>query len=679
MKPVLNKIILMDFKGVKGMKEIKLGNTVQILGRNAAGKSTVMDAHLWLWIDKDSSLKSNPEIYPDDGRECIPTIEEEWEINGIKLIVSKMQKKKIGKPNENGISKVSFTNTYSINGVPKTERDFKKDLIERGFDFDNFLLISHIEGSVYRKNSDMRNKLFDMASKKTDLEIALLIDGCKDVAKLLENYRVAEITAMSKASKKKAEEQLSAIPNQIIGLEKAKIDMDIASLVIRRDAIKNEILELDNMTLNSEKSEIDVLKMDEQEKKLREFKKRKSEIEEAAKTVLNEMRTEINSKIYCLTEKENQLKSDFKFVELNLNTIKKEINLYDKELKKAREDYIVCSELGYDETHLQKIESEEFNEESLICPTCGQLYSDDMKLKMREAFEQSKKKRIEQELFLKKLFEEDKDKKLDEITKNGTITNEKIRNAKAEKIVIEQKIVDIKQEIIAISEEIKRLNQELEKIPKNIDLSNNNEYQVVCKEIEKLKEEWKERSNVSDFRKKKKTERNEKQKEFETILSEISKAENNIRIDKQISELEQKKLGHGQAKADSEKILYQLSLLEKTKNEILSEEINKNFEIVRWKLFDYLKNGEYKECCIPEVYDDAKKEWRQIGTSANTALEIRGKLDIIRGFQNFYGFYPPVFVDNAESLDTENTKKIQMDCQMIFLKVSDSDFKVKEI
>ena len=46
-------------------------------------------------------------------------------MDGKEITIAKMQKRKVGKPDANGISKVTLTNTYEINSVPKTERDFK--------------------------------------------------------------------------------------------------------------------------------------------------------------------------------------------------------------------------------------------------------------------------------------------------------------------------------------------------------------------------------------------------------------------------------------------------------------------------------------------------------------------------------------------------------------------------
>ena len=113
------------------------------------------------------------------------------------------------------------------------------------------------------------------------------------------------------------------------------------------------------------------------------------------------------------------------------------------------------------------------------------------------------------------------------------------------------------------------------------------------------------------------------------------------------------------------------------RNELLTEEINEHFGIVSFKLFDYQKNGEYKETCIPEVKDG--NEWKVIGLEANTALSTLGKLDILDGLQKFYGQNLPVFIDFAAELDEKSMGKIQTEMQLIFLVVNNADLEVKGV
>ena len=92
--------------------------------------------------------------------------------------------------------------------------------------------------------------------------------------------------------------------------------------------------------------------------------------------------------------------------------------------------------------------------------------------------------------------------------------------------------------------------------------------------------------------------------QLKDVEAKISQLQNNVNIDEKIAELQALTLEYEQSKADAEKILYQVDLVNKKKNELCEEEINKNFTMVKFKLFDYQKNGEYKESCIPMSLDN---------------------------------------------------------------------------
>ena len=189
MKAILESLHLENFKGTKD-KTYEFGKTTRLSGMNRIGKTTIATAWFWLLADKNYELVSNPNIRPDDVEECVPTVTAGLDVDGKKITIAKMQKRKVGKPDANGISKVTLTNTYEINSVPKTERDFKADLEELGLSFDNFLVCSHPDVftkdlSQKNKQDNMRKYLFAMSHSKTNIEIAHMNKDTADVAKLL--------------------------------------------------------------------------------------------------------------------------------------------------------------------------------------------------------------------------------------------------------------------------------------------------------------------------------------------------------------------------------------------------------------------------------------------------------------------------------------------------------------
>jgi hypothetical protein len=80
---------------------------------------------------------------------------------------------------------------------------------------------------------------------------------------------------------------------------------------------------------------------------------------------------------------------------------------------------------------------------------------------------------------------------------------------------------------------------------------------------------------------------------------------------------------------------------------------------VKFKLFDYTIDGNEIETCIPLV------NGIPYGV-ANNAGQVNAGLDIIKTLQRFYGIQLPIFCDEAESVNHYT----EMDCQMIFLKVT---------
>ena len=65
MKLTLKSIKLENFKGIKDL-ELSFSNKSKILGRNASGKTTIVDAFLWLLFNKNSVYSEKFDLRPID-------------------------------------------------------------------------------------------------------------------------------------------------------------------------------------------------------------------------------------------------------------------------------------------------------------------------------------------------------------------------------------------------------------------------------------------------------------------------------------------------------------------------------------------------------------------------------------------------------------------------------------
>lgn len=683
MRMILKSLHMENFKGVKD-KTYEFGKTTRVSGMNRRGKTTIGAAWYWLTSDKNYELVSNPNIRPDNIEDCIPTVTADVDVDGKEITLSKMQKRKVGKPDKNGVSKVTITNTYEINSVPKTERDFKAYLEELGFEFDKFLICSHPnvftkDLSLKKKQDEMRKYLFTMASEKTDLEIAQMDKETADVAKLLESYKFEEIEAMNNASKKKAVEQLDAIPNQIIGLEKAKVDVNVAEQELAKADLTRRIAECDKKIAGADHS------LDELRDKEMRLQLDISGITQTMNRELSNRRYEIDADLRGCEDELKHLEQTISLKENQIVGNEKAITDADAERKKIGEKYNAEYAKAFDEAPYLFDEFKwVFDENSTVCSLCGQKLPEDKIEQLKADFESRKEKAkadAEEKLKAKRFkFDTDKKVELNRLNTIGTEKKELITELTKKNADLNTEIDALKkqeQDVITKKEE---LSKQLSDIPSEADYTQNEDYvklkaerDKVLADIEKLESDGADKI-VTDL----KVEKADLQSQLDEVNKIIAQAENNVQIDDKIADMQHKQNEYGQAKADAERILYQLKEVSKRKNKLLVEEINQHFGIVRWKLFDFQKNGEYKEVCIPTVLDEETGIYKVFGDTTNTGREIEAKIDICNSFQKFFNMYVPIFLDGAESINDEYVPAV--DTQLILLTVSeDKQLKVEGV
>lgn len=673
-KVEVREIRLTDFKGQQE-KKIEFGHRTVVSGKNGCGKTTLADAFMWVFCDKDYSLKSNPDIRPDDGRECLPRADIDLVIDGKPVSVAKFQKRTESKPKDSKPGKVALSNKYEINGVPKAERDFKADLKERGFDFDNFLMLSHMEIFADLKDADARKILFSMSdgAGKSDLEIAKTVPDCAELVPLLETYKADEIKAMNSATLKKAEEQLKAIPNQIIGMEQSKVDTDVAELELQKNALQEQISDLEKQISQAGNEKAGEIKAE-----LAGLRTKLLEIESKAKADLLEQKSSVCNKISTL-----ELDRNIKTSELNRKTSALEnLRAQKKELleklQNARTQYPKIKDTEWDNTALESVESETFKDTDTICPTCGQNLPPEQIEQLKSRFEQKKQERINQQLKAQEEWEQEKKRKLDEVIEAGNKASADMKEAHKQEETLTSEISKLTDELEQIKTSLDAENKNLEAIPKEPDFSENAEYQRI---LALIKGKHQELNSLNDGEKAKKQlseQLSGKKQELAAVNQKIGEANNNVRIDEQIEKLQESQKQYAQSKADAQMILDELKALSMAKNTALEDAVNHYFDGVKVKLFDTQKNGEVVDACIWYV-QDKDGNWKKLIGNANTALMMKGKIAIMDGLQKFYGVSYPIFVDCAAELDNSSLAGIKADAQLIFLKVAEGDMTVTEL
>ena len=611
-----------SFKGIQSREIDPRGASITICGENGTGKTTIVDAYYWLMTGKDSTLTDNPNVVPIGSTECMPTVTATFDMDGKTVTIRKVQRYK----NKDG--KESTTNQYIINDVPMTERDFKAKLEEYGID-DRFLALSHpdylLNDTSKKGREYIRNKiLFPMAQTLTDSEIAEK-NGLQELVSGLKDYSLSEIEAMNKATLKRINDEIgkdNVIANaRIDELSKGKVDVDVK-------AAEKQIAEQKQIIENVRKNHETRKKMLEDDRlRVLELTMDRNAIVSALNDDTVKKKRDLEDSCLELSQIAIRANNEFGRIGMEINVKQETVESLEKRNTYLTEKITAKKDLAVDVPD--------------VCPTCGQPYPKEMAKQIRENASKENYR-----LIADYNTEIDENKALIESAKT------EIANLYAKRDEVLKKLNDLDEKMIALRKEINSIV-----VP---DATKDKRYKDISKRIEKIQADI-DSYDPSVFAK--------EEEDSRTVIHECEKVidadVHNKVIDGRIGEIRQEIKQAEINRANAEKMLYQIECLNKAKNELLEESVNKHFTLVKWKLFRTLKNGNIEDACIPMI------DGFDIGT-ANHGRTILAKLDIVNGLSKYYGKNYPVFIDNAESLSSCTEERINIDNQVVTMKVTES-------
>ena len=669
----IKSLHIQNFGSIKDLS-ITFGIKTLISGRNESGKTTINDAYSWLMTNKLANGGQADGIRPHDksGIEddnAVISVSAVIEIDGSEKEFLKEQRKeftqKTGKFKGNN-------NLYFINGVPKKEKEYKAYVEEKILEPDNLELCTNAPVLLNMDTKKRRAVIFDMVPDITDADVAATdvrfanippkLDDCT-LDELIQSVRY-QINGRGRGDKGLKGRQ-DELPARIDEAQRKVCDTAEYSLAISR--LKKEIADLDEQ----EKSLDDVMTAYNQKSKdILDLKFEQSEIVRKANEGLVQQRKALDNEIFSFEQDKKSVERDLKSAQSDLEDFNLSAKMNEEKLKRAQEDYSRWMSQEFDDSEISAIESEVFNEDSLICPTCGQAFPEGKAEKIREDFEKNKTLRIEGIKSAGRNFEEMKDREIQRVTESGNKAAADLKEAKKAQAEAGEKLSELKQKITLLAMEIQKKQTELSNLPESVDLSDNAEYQKITAEIEQEEEDLKQMNNGSERRREINLIKNEKTAEISKLKTLIAESE---KAQERVNELKEEQRNVGQLLADCQQELDLLKDFQKAKCNMLSEAVNKMFVFVKWRLFKMNQDGEgYQEVCEPMIENEP------YGRRLNHGSKALAELDICNTFQNVHNVSLPLFVDDFDGI-TENTmEKInQFDRQMIFLKATEGDLKVE--
>jgi len=609
MEITLTKLTLENFKGIKRFT-LEPGTGCIVRGQNASGKTTLMDAFLWLLFNKDSQGKADFALKTLNDGEEIPNLDHAVEgifaIDGQEITLKKVLKEKYTK--KRGESRADFTGhttDYFIDGVPVQKKEWDQQIADL-INEETFKLLTsptYFNSLHWEKR---RSILLDVCGDISDADVIASDKALTALLDILNNKSLEDQKKIIAARRKEINQRLTEIPARIDELDKSLSNVSGHDVT----AIQGQIRGLDE--------DIQAMKDDTA---LSHLRKQKAELQAQLSELYEEMGRARREASKEIDDKIDGLEGDLRSKRTLVRTLLEEA-VRKESLIKQNEQSMERLRNNYSEVAGQKADVKN------ACPTCGQALPKDQ---IQGAIKKHNERQAQE---------------LADINAAG-------KRLKSDNTRLQEEIEAATKKGTANAGEIEKIEtqiKELRAMPVNIPADYESKIDKVRAELEAVEK------RISDNQPPDTTALEEKRKALQAQIAEVEAAH---KTRARIEELkaEEKKLA-----ADYEELERQLSLMEQftvKKVSLLEEKINRKFAMAKWKLFDVQINQGISETCVVMV-DGVPY------SSLNDGHRILVGCDIISTLQKHYNIQAPIFVDHYEALSSP----LQMNCQTIFLKVS---------
>ena len=628
-KILLKNMKLRNFKGISSLDIAFNLTDTNIYGRNATGKTTIVDAFMWLFFNKDSKGSADFDIKTKTAEgnyvhNLEHTVEAIIEVDGTETKFMKLYKEKYTK--QRGSTTATFTGhttDYFVDDVPKKKKEYE-EIVNQLLDSKFFQIITDpLYFNEKMKWQDRRKLLIDICGDVSDELVISSNDELAPLIGVLGTKSIDDYRLQLKSQMKPINEELKAIPIKIneanLAIPKEVGEVDEEKLVF----INSHIQELES----KKASALSGGAIAEKETELIKLKNKKLLLENE---VPNSKK--LKDELYALENQKSLLEREIQRTVGDIAFKESQQKSNEEQRSDLRKRYIELNSMEYDESQN-------------TCPECGQLLPQEKISMFMENFNIGKSDKLESINARGVELKQEYEKRADEITilSNDVELKKKELNTLQIAINDKQKEIDDIQNVFKAEQRQKtnKVNKQIVVIEQEI-AALKNDVQTVIDGIDEDIQVWKQqRAEIESIKAK-------------NNLAEVQK--------KRIAELEAREKELAKDYSDKDQALYLTDLFIKTKINMLTEKINKHFELCNFKLFEEQINGGLNEVC--EITVDGVSF-----SDLNNAMKINAGLDVINTVCNYANSYAPIFIDNCEAVN----QTLQTNSQQIRLYVTDSD------
>lgn len=643
-KILIDKICLRYFKGVEN-KEIVLGDNINVVkGRNGIGKSTIADAISWVLFGTNQSgaTKFGIKTKDKDGRE-IEDVAHSVEISlsvqdeqeGLTCYVLTRTLTETRK--EDG--SVTNSYTYKVDGEVETAGDFKK-VVDAICPEEVFRLCSSPYSFTQMDWSEQRKRLNEMFGVPSVEDVTGGDKKYDAIKELLEKDDVDKILKHLNYKRKEVQKNLDEVPVRLEALKnvlpKAEDWAAVEKLILEK---RKEITETRKNLNTIDNGGADFIRKYQNISTLNLDHKRKRIMEESAQRRLGEIiKANAEAKTACkkAVAEAEQTVEDLQVKIKSLDESIERCNARLNELETAKAD-------GKEKWKLIKARKWEWNEDDAFCPTCKQALPEDQ---VQKIMEESKKTFLNNQASDLKKLGDDAARIKEEVKKCEETTEYFKTQQKATQTQLDKAEAELEEARKAQEEQAKK---EEEKVSVETLLAEKPEYKQVCDRIKKIEAEQEKPADegMSEEDKKLKADVEKKLKDLESerevLASRLAVKAQWEKVNAQIVGLQEERTQWKEQIDSLDEKIKAASDFQRRSCEVLEENVNRRFKLVRWKMFRRQLDGTDKpwcECSVDGVpYSDL-----------NTAAKINAGLDITNTLKRHYGVDVPCVIDNAETV-----------------------------
>lgn len=645
-KIILKSLALVNFKGVRDFSIAFNDGITTVCGDNGTGKTTLYDAYLWLLFGKDSTGRSdgangfNVKTTGEDGKPIYRlehSVTAVLEVDGKEIKLQRSLVEKWQKVNGTTDEVMKDETQYFINDVRTgTKKEYQAEISEI-IPEDVFRMITNPYYFTSLSAETQKDMLLEMVGNIDDEEVAATDPDFIALLDQINGTSLAKWAREIAAKKKACNDALATIPASIETAQKLMPESENWAVLEKQlKEVQDRVKEIDaqiadKSALNDEAYKRKMALMKQQADKRIKLQDRENTIRMEANAAHNKALSDIQ-----------QMENELSIYQKNLDNYRNDKMNVDGKIDELNGKLVEMRE------QFKAVAKEQFPEPSgdvLVCPTCGEPYKgenlENAIAKLRGNFEQSKSKRQKDIQTKGKQYKAEYDRAVEQQTKlTGLI-------AKLEDDALEIKgNIEIKKNNIPVAgnaDEAIANDKECIALRNDIaEIANQLQVEVPQADVSELQNE-KADSNAA----------------IADINKRLGKRAMIERVNKEIADLEEKRIANNQAKADLEKWEDVYLRFQKAKDEVLMQRINGLFNVVSFSFVKEQKNGGEKVTCYCMVngvpYADV-----------NACGKVNAGLDIINAICATKGISAPIFIDNRESFN----QIIPTISQIVNLKVS---------